>query len=182
MTAHTPGTGATVTGVSQAGGAASKERYVYGLLAALEKEENDLTRVVGRTDSITITVNLSTKVATVSLVLNTQAAAAANGEVTQTATHYLTGSTFTSGTSGTGGSSTAANLTQAVVQGVTELKLLELDPAKNPDGASNVRRCQFVLAASGGTNSTFSADIDFPVEILQLPGGGSVIEGKNWLL
>jgi hypothetical protein len=178
MAAHTSGAGATVTGVSQSGGAASKERYTYGLLALLEKEENDLARVTGRTDSINITVNLSTKVATVSLLLNTQAAVA-GGQITQTATHYLTGSTFSSGT---GGSSTAANLAQAVMQAVTELKMLELDPAKNPDGASKVRRCQFVLGNSGGTNTTFTADIDFPVEIVQLPGGASVVEGKNWLL
>lgn len=179
MAAHTAGGGATVTGVSQTGGAASKERYTYGLLALLEKEENDLTRVTGRTDSITITVNLSTKVATVALLLNTQAAATAGGQITQTATHYLTGSTFSSGTSG---SSTAPNLAQAVMQAVIELKVLELDPAKNPEGASKVRRCQFILGNSGGTNTTFSADIDFPVEIVQLPGGGSVVEGKNWLL
>lgn len=179
MAPHTNGNGATVTGISQAGGEASKERYVYGLLALLEKEENELTRVTNRTDSVTISINLSTKVATVSLILNTDAATLANGQISHSATHYLTGSTFTSGT---GGSSTAPNLTQAVMQGVTELKLLEVDKDKNPDSASNVRRCQFVLAASGGTNATFSADIDFPVEVVQLPGGGSVIEGKNWLL
>jgi hypothetical protein len=179
MTAHTPGTGATITGVSQAGGAASKERYVYGLLALLEKEENDLTKVTGRTDSINISINLSTKVATVSLVLNCQMSTVAGGQIAASATHYLTGSTFASGT---GGSSSADNLTQAAMQGVTELKLLELDPAKNPDGATNIRRCQFVLAASGGTNATFSADIDFPVEVIQLPGGGSLIEGKDWLI
>jgi hypothetical protein len=181
MAVHTAGVGATVTGVSQGSptGPASKERYVYGLLAKLEQEENDLTKVAGRTDSITISVNLSTKVATVSLVLNTQAAAAVTGQFAATATHYLTGSTFTSGT---GGDSVAPNLTQAVMQGVVDLKLLELNPAKNSNNANNVRRCQFVLAASGGTNATFSADIDFPVEVLQLPGGGSVIEGKDWLL
>ncbi|MCC3410139.1 MAG: hypothetical protein JGK17_32340 [Microcoleus sp. PH2017_10_PVI_O_A] len=181
MAVHTAGAGATVTGVSQSAptGPASKERYVYGLLAKLEQEENNLTKVASRTDSISISVNLSTKLATVSLVLNCQATNTSAGQVTQTATHYLTGSTFTSGT---GGSSAAPNLTQAVMQGVVDLKLLELDTAKNPSNASNVRRCQFVLAASGGTNATFSADIDFPVEVLQLPGGGSVIEGKDWLL
>ncbi|MEG4323641.1 MULTISPECIES: hypothetical protein [unclassified Microcoleus] len=179
MAAHTSGIGATVTGVSQAGGSASKERYVYGLLAQLEKEENDLSRSAKRTDSVTITVNLSTKVATVSLLINCQAATVATGQVTQIATHYLTTSTFTSGT---GGSSTAPNLTQAVMQGIVDLKALELDTAKNPDGKSNVRRCQFVLGNSGDTNCNFSADIDFPVEVVQLPGGGSVIEGKNWLL
>ncbi|MCC3411064.1 MULTISPECIES: hypothetical protein [unclassified Microcoleus] len=181
MAVHTAGAGATVTGVSQSAptGPASKERYVYGLLAKLEQEENNLTKIAGRTDSVTISVNLSTKIATVSLVLNTQAAAAVTGQFTATATHYLTGSTFTSGT---GGSSTAPNLSQAVMQGIVDLKLLELDPVKNPNNASNLRRCQLVLASSGGTNSTFSADIDFPVEILQLPGGGSVIEGKDWLL
>jgi hypothetical protein len=180
MAPHTPGSGATVTGVSQAtpNGPASKERYVWGLLAKLEQEENDLVKVSGRSDSVTISVNLSTKVATVSLVLNTTASAVASGQITQTATHYLTGSTFTSGT---GGSSTAANLTQAVMQGVVDLKLLELDKEKNPENENNIRRCQFVLAASGGT-ATFSADINFPVEVVQLPGGGSVIEGKDWLI
>ena len=181
MAVHTSGNGATVTGASQAApsGPASKERYVYGLLAALEQEENNLVKIAKRTDSVTITVNLSTKIATVSLLLNCQASAVATGQITQTATHYLTSSTFTSGT---GGSSTAPNLSQAVMQGVTELKALELDIAKNPDGKSNVRRCQFILGNSGNTNCNFSADIDFPVEVVQLPGGGSVIEGKNWLL
>jgi len=182
MASHTSGTGATVTGVSQAvpGGPASKERYVYGLLAKLEQEENDLIRVANRTDAVSMSVNLSTKVATVSLLINCQVAVAATGQVAATAAHYLTGSTFTSGA---GGSSTAPNLAQAAMQGVTDLKLLELDLTKNPNNAAaNVRRCQIVMAASGGTNATFSADIDFPVEVVQLPGGGSVIEGKNWLL
>jgi len=180
MAAHTAGTGATVTGISQAAptGPASKERYVYGLLAKLEQEENLLAKVTGRTDSIGITVNLSTRVATVSLILNCQAAVAATGQITETATHYLNGSTFTSGT---GGSSTAANLSLAVLQGIVDLKTIELTPARNPGAATNVRRCQFVIGNSGVNNCTFSAELDFPVEVVQLPGGGSVIEGKNWL-
>jgi len=180
MAAHTAGTGATVTGTSQASpaGPASKERYVYGLLAQLEQEENLLTKVTGRSDSIGITVNLSTRVATVSLILNCQATAAATGQITKTATHYLTGSTFTSGS---GGSVTAPNLSQAVMQGIVDLKTIELTSARNPGAATNVRRCQFVIGTSGLNNCTFSAELDFPVEVVQLPGGGSVIEGKNWL-
>jgi hypothetical protein len=37
------------------------------------------------------------------------------------------------------------------------------------------------MAASGGTNATFSALLEFPIEVISLPGGGSVIEGKVFL-
>jgi len=180
MALHTTGVGATVTGVSQGASEApaSKERYVYGLLARLEQEENLLTKIAERSDSIGITVNLSTRVATVSLILNCQTVAGPTGQITKTATHYLAGSTFTSGT---GGSVTAPNLTQAVMQGILDLKTIELIPARNPGGNTYIRRCQFVVGNAGLNNCTFNAELEFPVEIVQLPGGGSVIEGKNWL-
>jgi len=182
MAPHTPGTGATVTGVSQGApeAPASKERYVYGLLARLEQEENLLTKITAteRSDSIGITVNLSTRVATVSLVLNCQTIAGPTGQITKSATHYLAGSTFTSGT---GGSVTAPNLTQAVMQGIIDLKIIELITARNPGGNTYIRRCQFVVGSSGINNCTFNAELEFPVEVVQLPGGGSIIEGKNWL-
>ena len=180
MAPHTPGSGATVTGVSHSApaGPSSKERYVYGILARLEQEENTLTRVAERTDRITITANLSTKTANIDLVINVAASTAANGVAQYTAAHYLTGSTFTSGT---GGESTASNLAQAAMEAVMDLKLLELDLTKNPDKINAVTRCQHVLSSSGSTNATFSALLEMPIEIINLPGGGSVIEGKNYL-
>ncbi|NQE37530.1 hypothetical protein [Microcoleus asticus] len=183
MADHASGAGASVTGTSHASpqGAASKERYVYGILARLEEEENNLTRVAERTDRITITANLSTKTASIDLLLNVVAANAAGGVTTYTASHYLTGSTFASGT---GGDSSAPNLAQAAMEGVVALKLLELDPAKrlypNPD-KTVITRCTHTLAASGGSNATFSALLEFPIEVISLPGGGSVIEGKVFL-
>lgn len=180
MASHTSGSGASVSGTSYSNpsGGASKERYVYGILNLLEQEENSLTRVAERTDRITITANLSTKTANIDLLLNVTASNAASGASNYTATHYLTGSTFTSGT---GGSSTAPNLAQAAMEAVIALKLLELDPLKNPDKVTAVTRCQHVLNLSGGTNATFSALLEFPIEIISLPGGGSVIEGKVYL-
>lgn len=181
MVAHTSGAGSSVTGTSYADpqGPASKERYVYGILALLEQEENNLTKTAERTDKITITVNLSTKVASIDLILNVVAANATNGSTNYTASHYLTGSTFTSGT---GGDSSAPNLAQAAMEGVIALKLLELDPARklNPQ-TTVITKCTHTLAASGGSNATFSALLEFPIEIISLPGGGSVIEGKVFL-
>jgi hypothetical protein len=180
MAAHTAGTGASVTGVSHSApaGAATKERYVYGVLGLLEQEENNLTRLANRTDKITITANFSTKTANIDLLINVTASNAANGISSYAATHYLTDSTFTSGT---GGSSTAPNLAQAAMEAVMALKLLELDPTKNPNNINAVIRCQHVLNNSGGTNATFSALLEFPIEIISLPGGGNVIEGKTYL-
>jgi hypothetical protein len=180
MAAHTAGTGATVTGVSYSAptGPATKERYVYGILGLLEQEENNLTRLAERTDRITITANLSTKTANIDLLINVTASNATNGISNYAATHYLNGSTFTSGT---GGSSTAPNLAQAAMEAVMALKLLELDPTKNPDKITAVTRCQHVLNNSGGTNATFSALLEFPIEIISLPGGGNVLEGKTYL-
>jgi hypothetical protein len=37
------------------------------------------------------------------------------------------------------------------------------------------------LGASGATNATFSALIEFPVQVISLPGGGIVIEAAEWL-
>jgi hypothetical protein len=107
------------------------------------------------------------------------AANAAGGITTYTASHYLTGSTFTIGT---GGSSSSPNLAQAAMEGVVALKILELDASKklNPD-KTVITRCTHTMAASGGTNATFSALLEFPIEIISLPGGGSVIEGKVFL-
>jgi hypothetical protein len=180
MAPHTPGAGGSVSGrrYSEPEGAASLERYVYGILALLEQEENSLTRVAERTDRITITANLSTKTAAIDLLLNVVPANAAGGATTYTANHYLTGSTFSSGT---GGSSSAPNLAQAAMEAVIALKLVELDPTKNPDKKTAITRCTHTLAASGGTNATFSALLEFPIEIISLPGGGSVIEGKVYL-
>ena len=182
MAIHIPGAGASVSGTSYSDpqGPASKERYVYGLLGLLEQEENNLLRVVERTDRITITANLSTKTAAIDLLLNVVGANAANGSTNYTATHYLTGSTFTSGT---GGNSSAPNLAQAAMEAVVALKLLELDPARilNPADKSVITRCTHTMAASGGSNATFSALLEFPIEVISLPGGGSVIEGKVFL-
>ncbi|MEG4458270.1 hypothetical protein [Microcoleus sp. N9_A1] len=180
MSDHISGAGASVSGKSYSDpdGPTSKERYVYGILGLLEQEENNLSRIAERTDRITITANLSTKTAAIDLLLNVVAANAAGGSTSYTASHYLTGSTFTSGT---GGDSTASNLAQAAMEAVVALKLLELDPAKNPNKVTAITRCQHILAASGGTNATFSALLEFPIEIISLPGGGSVIEGKVFL-
>jgi len=181
MAPYTSGSGGSVSGVSYSDpqGAASLERYVYGILARLEEEENNLSRIVERTDRITITANLSTKSAAIDLLLNVVAANAAGGSTIYTATHYLTGSTFTSGT---GGNSSAPNLAQAAMEGVIALKLIELDPARklNPE-KTVITRCTHTLGASGGSNTTFSALLEFPIEVISLPGGGSVIEGKVFL-
>ena len=180
MALHLPGSGASVTGISHSTptGPSSKERYVFGILSRLEQEENTLTRIVERTDRITITANLSTKTANIDLLVNVAASTGVAGIGQYTAAHYLTGSTFTSGT---GGDSTAANLAQAAMEAVMDLRLIELDKTKNPDNINAVTRCQHVLNSSGGTNATFSALIELPIEIINLPGGGSVIEGKNYL-
>jgi hypothetical protein len=181
MTLYTAGSGSSVSGTSYLDpqGAASLERAVYGILARLEEEENNLPRIPGRTDRISITVNLSDKTAAIDLLLNVVAANAAGGITTYTASDYLTGSTFTIGT---GGSSSAPNLAQAAMEGVIALKILELDPAKKLNSEKTViTRCTHTMAASGGTNATFSALLEFPVEVISLPGGGSVIEGKVFL-
>ncbi len=102
----------------------------------------------------------------------------AGGDTTYTAIHYLVGSTFTSGT---GGDSTAPNLAQAAMEAVVSLKIIELDKTRNPNNLNAVTRCTHTLAASGGTNATFSALLEFPIEIISLPGGGSAIEGKVYL-
>jgi hypothetical protein len=181
MAPYTSGSGGSVSGVSyfEPQGLASLERYVYGILARLEEEENNLSKVAERTDAITINANLSKKTAAIELLLNVVATNAAGGSTSYSATHYLVGSTFTSGT---GGNSSAPNLAQAAMEGVVALKLLELDPLQklNPE-KTVITRCVHTMAASGGSNATFSALLDFPIEIISLPGGGSVIEGKVFL-
>lgn len=180
MASHVSGVGASVSGTSYAApdGPASKERYVYGILGSLEQEENNLIRIAERTDRITITANLSTKTAAIDLLLNVTASNATNGATTYNASHYLKDSTFTSGT---GGDSNAPNLAQAVMEAVIALKLIELDKTRNPNNVNAITRCTHTVAASGGTNATFSALLEFPIEIITLPGGGSVIEGKVYL-
>jgi len=181
MAPYTSGAGGSVSGVSYSDpqGAASLERYVWGLLALLEQEENNLVKIAQRTDRITITARLSDKIAAIDLLLNVVPAIGVGGIITYTATHYLTGSTFTSGT---GGNSSAPNLAQAAMEGVCALKLLELDPARklNPE-KTVITPCTHTMASSGGTNATFSALLKFPIEVISLPGGGSVIEGKVFL-
>ena len=181
MAAYTSGAGGSVSGISHSDpqGAASLERVVYGILSRLEEEENNLPRIAERTDRISITVNLSTKSAAIDLLLNVIAAIGVGGVITYTATHYLTGSTFTSGT---GGNSSAPNLAQAAMEGVAALKLLELDPSRKlVSDKTVITRCTHTMAASGGSNATFSALLEFPIEVISLPGGGSVIEGKVFL-
>jgi len=182
MALYTPGAGSSISGRSYSNpeGSASLERAVYGILTLLEEEENNLTsRVPERTDRITITVNLSTKTAAIDLLLNVIGANAAGGVSIYTATDYLTGSSFTGGT---GGDISAPNLAQAAMQGVMALKLIELNPARklNPE-KTVITRCTHTMAASGGSNATFSALLEFPIEVISLPGGGSVIEGKVFL-
>ena len=101
------------------------------------------------------------------------------GTAIYTATDYLIGSTFTSGT---GGDSTAPNLAQAAMEAVVSLKLIELDPLRKINKDKTViTRCTHTINASGGTNATFSALLEFPVEVISLAGGGNVIEGKVFL-
>jgi hypothetical protein len=181
MAPYTPGSGSSVSGVSYSDpqGAASLERYVWGVLALLEQEENNLVKIVQRTDKITVTARLSDKIAAIELLLNVVPTIGVGGIITYTATHYLTGSTFTSGT---GGNSSAPNLAQAAMEGVCALKLLELDPTRKLNlDKTVITRCTHIMAASGGSNATFSALLEFPIEVISLPGGGSVIEGKVFL-
>lgn len=182
MATHLPGANAAVTGLSylEPQGAASKERYVLGILALLEQEENNLPRVANRTDKITITLDLSEKKATIDLLLNVIASHKPGGEISYTADHYLVGSTFTSGT---GGDSSASNLAQAAQEAVIVLKLIENDKIRNLNNPqlTVIKRCQHVIAPSGGTNATFTASLEFPIEVISLPGGGNVIEAKNYL-
>jgi hypothetical protein len=177
---HTSGAGASVTGKSYANptGEPSKELYTYGILSLLEEEENNLTKISDRTDRINITVNLSTKTAAIDLLLNATASNAPGGNTNYSVSHYLVGSTFTSGTGG----SSAPNLAQAAMEAVVALKLIELDPARKlvPE-KTVITRCVHTMGASGGSNATFSALLEFPIEIISLPGGGSVIEGKVFL-
>jgi len=121
MAPYTAGAGSSISGVSHSEpqGSSSWERYVYGVLARLEKEENSLAKVPQRTDRISITANLSKETADIDLLLNVVAAIGTDGIITYTATNYLLGSTFTSGT---GGNSTAPNLAQAAMEGVLALK------------------------------------------------------------
>jgi hypothetical protein len=180
MSPYTSGFGGSVSGVSYSDpqSAESLERAVFKFLALLEKEDN-LQKVAGRTDKISITINLSTEIASIDLLLNAVAANGEGGATTYTVSHYLIGSTFTSGT---GGSSSAPNLAQAAMEGVIALKLIELDPARRINRDQTViTRCTHTLAASGGSNATFAALLEFPIEVISLPGGGSVIEGKVFL-
>jgi hypothetical protein len=181
MALYTSGAGGSVLGVSYADpeGSGSLERYAFGVLSRLEKEENSLSKIPERTDKISISANLSTETAAIELILNVVAAIGTGGIITYTATHYLLGSTFTSGT---GGDSSAPNLAQAAMEAIVALKLLELNPARklNPD-KTVITRCTHTMAASGGSNATFSALLEFPIEVITLPGGGSVLEGKMFL-
>jgi hypothetical protein len=178
MAPYTSISGGSVSGVSYSDpqGAASLERYVYGMLSLLEQQENNLDKIPERTDRITITANLSTRTASIDLLLNVFAANGPGGITTYTATDYLLGSTFNGGTGG------AQNLAQAAMEGVIALKLIELDKSRkiNPE-KTVITRCTHTIAASGGTNATFSALLDFPIEVIGLPGGGNVIEGKVFL-
>lgn len=181
MAPHNPGAGATISGTSYLApdGPAAKERWVYGILCCLEQAENNLTRTTDkRTDKITVINNMSTKIASIDLLLNVAVSNVANGVINYIATDYLAQSTFTSGT---GGSSTASNLAQAAMEAVISLKLLELDTSKNLNKVTAVTRCQHVVNNSGDTNATFTASLEFPIEIISLPGGGNVIEGKVYL-
>ena len=180
MAPHTSGAGATVLGTSYANpsGAASLEKYVFGILASLENEENTLEKVTERTDRITISADLSKRIASIDLLLNVVASTTAEGNVAFTASHYLVGSNFTSGTSG---DSSSQNLAQAAMDAVVSLKMVELNKARNPQGKTIVTKCTFTLAASGATNTTFSAFLEFPIEVIALPGGGNVIQGAEWL-
>ncbi|MEG3955246.1 hypothetical protein [Microcoleus sp. herbarium2] len=180
MATHTPGEGASVSGASylNPSGEKSKERYVWGILALLESEENSLAKVPERTDKITISVDLSTRVANIDLLLNVVASSTAGGGVIFNATHYLVGSMFTAGT---GGNSNPGNLAQAAMDAVVGLKMIELTKNRNPENKTVITRCTHVVSESGGTNATFTAFLEFPVEVITLPGGGNVVEGKGWL-
>jgi len=180
MAAHTSGAGASISGKSFADpqGDAAKERWAFGTMAALEQEERLLTKIPDRTDRITINANLSTEIAICEILLNVTASKGADGSIIYAASHYLQGSTFTSGT---GGDSTAPNLAQAVMEAVVELKLIELNKNRNPTNTNAVTRCTHTVGLSGGTNATFSASVEFPIAIITLPGGGNVIEGKVYL-
>lgn len=179
MATHTPGNGASVTGVSFSDSSSppSFERYVYGLLALLESEENTLIRLRPNTlDLISISNNLSTKKATIQLLLNCDISYQPTGEINISTTHYLSGSTFASGT---GGDFTAPNLPQAIISALVKLKSLEGDVSKNPQ---NISTTQITISQSPDPGkASFTAQITLPIDILQLPGGGSVIEGGTYL-
>ena len=180
MALHTSGSGASVSGTSYANpqGEATKEKYTWGILALLEYEENNLARVAERNDRITISVDLSKRDANIDLLLNVVASTTTEGNVIFAASHYLIGSNFTSGT---GGNSSPQNLAQAAMDAVVSLKMIELNKSRNPLGKTVITRCTYTLSASGATNTTFSALLEFPIEVIALPGGGNVIEGAGWL-
>ena len=90
MATYTSGAGSSISGVSHSEpqGSSSLERYVYGVLARLEKEENSLARVLERTDRVSITANLSNETAAIDLLLNVVVAIGMDRIITYTATNY----------------------------------------------------------------------------------------------
>ena len=180
MAAHTSGAGASVSGKSYAEpqGVATKERYTWGILALLEYEENNLAKVPERTDRITISADFSKKTANIDLLLNVVASTTTEGNVVFVTTDYLIGSSFTAGT---GGDSSPQNLAQAAMDAVVSLKMIEINKSRNPEGKTVITRCTYTVSSSGGTNTTFSATLVFPITVIALPGGGNVIEGAGWL-
>lgn len=170
------GSGATINGksFSSPDGDASFERFLLGCCQALENEENALTRENSRpatNDSISVSLNLSSLLATISIRFTTDL----SGQL-MSCSHYLMGSLWESGT---GATYTAPNLVDAIFQGCLVLKNTEYNSTKNPESKDSI---SYSLSPSGEGKLGFEASLRIPIITIPLPSGGIVVEAKNWLV
>lgn len=170
------GSGATITGKSflSPDGDESFERFLLGCCQYLENEENILTRDTARpsaNDSISVSLNLSSLLATISIRFSVNL----DGQ-TLSCSHYLSGSTWQSGS---GSTYTANNITDAVFKGCLMLKNSEFNPSKNPESKDSI---SYSLSPLGEGKLSFEANLRLLISTIPLPSGGVVIEAKNWLL
>lgn len=107
--------------------------------------------------------------------------AGAGGIISISAPSYLSGVVWTAPT---GGDAAPANEVIAVIDAARRIRALELDTARNPNGANYITEFGFTMGSSSvaGTNGTFTVRWSgFPLDMVVAANGDTTYSGRVYL-
>ena len=175
MSAITPGTGATI-------GATTIEQFLVAIMRFLQAQERNPAKNPQAVNNVTSSTNEDDATFNATVNIPCIESSNASGETVITATEYLVGVVYSAGTDGTIKSGNAA---QALIEATRLQRRLELDSAKNPQGANAITWAfNTGTTLNGLTNTVFSAQFtNLPLIITESEdGGSSSSKGAEYLL
>ena len=162
----TPGTGATIT-------ATTAEGQLLELVGFIRQQEQDPEKNPNQRNSVSGTINLSSKVFSGTIDLLTETAINSEGGTVSAIRETLVGVSFTSGSGGTFKSGSPLSYLAEIA---TYLQIKEGNELENPQGLN------YISTTINGDTQTYTGSFSFPIEyMIDNANGGICIQSVSYL-